>query len=256
MTDSELHERYSKSALKLPLTKTVKKTHARLFENKDLPEYVNWYEAGKVSESVDQTSCGACWAFTTATTLESFNAIMNNLKKVPRYSVQYLMDCDDVDWGCEGGWMLDAYNWTKEHGIVDWDDYDRTYQARKNTCKMPKKDLKQFVNDGGLEEDNITNQRMKEIVSQQPVGVAMASNLKCMTPYKSGILTEADCKCSDPKHLEVNHAVTIIGYGKSDQKGCDEYWVIKNSWGPHWGVHGTFKLCSDRVGPAEELGTC
>lgn len=97
---------------------------------------------------------------------------------------------------------------------------------------------------------------MKEIVSKQPAGIAMASNLKCMTPYKSGILTEKDCKCSDPEKMEVNHAVTIIGYGKSEVKGCNEYWVIKNSWGSDWGVHGTFRLCADRVGPAEEWGTC
>jgi C1A family cysteine protease len=100
----------------------------------DLPEYVNWYEAGKVSESIDQTGCGACWAFTTATTLESLNAIRNNLHKVPVYSVQYLMDCDDVDWGCDGGWMLDAYEFTRQNGIVAWKDYDRSYTARKNAC--------------------------------------------------------------------------------------------------------------------------
>ena len=41
----------------------------------NLPETVDWYAAGKVSESVDQGGCGACWAFTTATTLESLNAI-------------------------------------------------------------------------------------------------------------------------------------------------------------------------------------
>lgn len=55
-----------------------------------------------------------------------------------------------------------------------------------------------YFNGGGIEEDNVTNERMKEIVSRQPVGVAFASNLKCMTPYHSGILTEKDCGCSDP----------------------------------------------------------
>ena len=38
-------------------------------------DIVNWYTAGKVSESVDQGGCGGCWAFVTATTLESLNAI-------------------------------------------------------------------------------------------------------------------------------------------------------------------------------------
>lgn len=256
MTEQELDARFNQKALKVPKTKTIKHSSVQRLSTLDLPKYVNWYEAGKVSESVDQTGCGACWAFTTATTLESLNAIQNNLSTVPHYSVQYLMDCDDVDWGCDGGWMLDAYEFTRERGIVAWSDYDRTYNARKNTCSDPSYEIQRFHNTGGIEEDMISNQRMKEIVSRQPVGVAMASNLKCMTPYKSGILTEKDCHCSDPERLEVNHAVTIIGYGISDVAGCDEYWVIKNSWGPEWGVHGTFKLCADRVGIAEEFGVC
>ena len=257
MTIEELEARYLSATLRKPEQRSPARAPAsRHLATADLPEYVNWYEAGKVSESVDQTGCGACWAFTTATTLESLNAITNNLSNVPVYSVQYLMDCDEVNWGCEGGWMLDAYTYTSEHGIIAWVDYARTYNAKKNACKVPDYFVQRFYNGGGIEEDSITNQRMKEVVSKQPVGVAMASNLHCMIPYKDGILTEKDCKCSNASKMEVNHAVTVIGYGKSDVEGCDEYWIIKNSWGPDWGVHGTFKLCSDRVGPAEELGTC
>ena len=44
------------------------------------------------------------------------------------------MDCDDVDWGCDGGWMIDAYEFTRQNGIVAWKDYDRSYTARKNAC--------------------------------------------------------------------------------------------------------------------------
>jgi C1A family cysteine protease len=137
MTESEIAARYSKPALKKPPVQARKPESMRLHQSV-LPEYVNWYEAGKVSESVDQTGCGACWAFTTATTLESLNAIVNNLETVPTYSVQYLMDCDDVNWACDGGWMLDAYDFTKQRGIVAWKDYDRTYNAQKNVCVQPK----------------------------------------------------------------------------------------------------------------------
>lgn len=94
-----------------------------------LPDYVNWYEQGKVSESIDQGGCGACWAFTTATTLESLNAIENNLDEVPIYSIQYLLDCDEVNWGCDGGWMADAYEVIAEEGIIAWKDYPRSYMG-------------------------------------------------------------------------------------------------------------------------------
>jgi len=76
--------------------------------------------------------------------------------------------------------------------------------------------------------------------------------------YKSGTMMASDCVrgCSDPDKKEVNHAVTIVGYGKSERKECKEYWLIKNSWGTSWGEDGHFKFCADRVGETEEFGGC
>ena len=95
-----------------------------------VPEEVDWWAAGKVSDSVDQGGCGACWAFTTASVLESLNAIENNLEAAPKYSVQYLMDCDDGNFACDGGWMADAWEFTKKEGIVGWNDYPSGYMGR------------------------------------------------------------------------------------------------------------------------------
>jgi hypothetical protein len=66
------------------------------------------------------------------------------------------------------------------------------------------------------------------------------------------VLTEEFLKCSSPKN-SVNHGVTVIGYGntKGDEKAaewCDEYWIIRNSWGTKWGENGFFKLCMDDAG--------
>lgn len=103
----------------------------------------------------------------------------------------------------------------------------------------------------------ISNERMKEIVAKQPVGVAIHSNFGCLKSYSKGVITENDCNCSDPNRGDVNHAVTVIGYGKSDQSNCKgDYWLIKNSWGSFWGDQGHFKLCAVREGKTEEYGTC
>ena len=38
---------------------------------------------------------------------------------------------------------------------------------------------------------------------------------------------------------------------------CENYWVIRNSWGGSWGEEGFFKLCADNVGSDKTpLGTC
>ena len=70
--------------------------------------------------------------------------------------------------------------------------------------------------------------------------------------YKSGIVTEEFLHCSYTEN-EVNHGVVMIGYGKVSHKDrvrgrCKEYWIIRNSWGPHWGEEGFFRICSDNAG--------
>ena len=67
---------------------------------------------------------------------------------------------------------------------------------------------------------------------------------------------DCDASCSDPEVREVNHAITIVGYGKSDRIDCDDYWLVKNSWGTQWGDHGHFKFCADRNGKSEIFGGC
>ena len=258
LTPEEFHATYLQAQMRKPETlKEVKNQKPHMVKASHVPEYVNWYEQGKVSESVDQGGCGACWAFTSATVLESLNAIQNNLDKVPKYSVQYLMDCDDVNWACEGGWMADAWDFTKVNGIIGWDEYPTDYTGRKGKCRDPgNKATQRFFNAESHEEDKITNDRLKELVAEGPVGAAIYSNFGCLGSYGSGIILDKDCDCSNPDRTDVNHAITVVGYGKSDSSKCSEYWIIKNSWGPYWGDHGHFKLCAERSGRTSEWGTC
>jgi len=83
-----------------------------------------------------------------------------------------------------------------------------------------------------------------------------------MNGYKSGIFTEKYLHCSDTSQ-EVDHGVLLVGYGKVDRSEkallghCENYWIVRNSWGHYWGHDGTFKICADGVGSAEtQLGTC
>lgn len=42
---------------------------------------------------------------------------------------------------------------------------------------------------------------------------------------------------------DTQHSVIIVGYGK--QSYGQDYWDVKNSWGPYWGKHGYTRLSSD-----------
>jgi C1A family cysteine protease len=88
-----------------------------------LPEYKNWYEDGAVTRPRDQADCGSCWAFTTAATLESLAVISKTVEKPEEFSIQQLLDCDESNSGCDGGWMYKGYLYVSKTGIMKQEDY-------------------------------------------------------------------------------------------------------------------------------------
>lgn len=120
--------------------------------------------------------------------------------------------------------------------------------------------INSFKNTGMVQERYVSNEKLKSLVAKQPIaaGIVLSENFRM---YERGILTEQFLKCSDASN-EINHAVTIVGYGKSESKTiqsswCEEYWVVRNSFGSSWGEQGFFKLCADGAGSSRiPYGTC
>lgn len=54
--------------------------------------------------------------------------------------------------------------------------------------------------------------------------------------YRKGIYSSTSCQKTPDK---VNHAVLAVGYGEENGK---PYWIVKNSWGPQWGMNGYFLI--------------
>lgn len=75
----------------------------------------------------------------------------------------------------------------------------------------------------------------KEIAANGPIGVSIAvtDEMVAWTPDQ-GIF------CDTTGATDVDHAVTIVGYGK---EGDQKYWLVQNSWGEYWGDNGFIKIC-------------
>ncbi|KAL6995741.1 cathepsin L [Sarracenia purpurea var. burkii] len=143
-------------------------------------------------------------------------------------SEQELIDCDRAyNKGCEGGLMDYAYQFViQNHGIDTEEDY--SYQGGGRSCNKDK--LKRHVVTIDSYTDITANdeKHLLQAVSNQPVSVGICGSERAFQLYSEGIF-------SGPCSTSLDHAVLIVGYGS--ENGLD-YWIIKNSWGTHWGMDG------------------
>ena len=56
-----------------------------------------------MSSVKDQGKCGSCWAHAIIGMLESAYSIALNSKGLPNLSEQFLVSCDPLNKGCDGG---------------------------------------------------------------------------------------------------------------------------------------------------------
>merc|ERR1712023_126925 len=86
---------------------------------------------GAVTPVKDQGQCGSCWSFSTTGGLEgAWQLSSGNLVSM---SEQQFVDCDTGSYGCNGGSMEQAFQWSESTSIATENSYP--YTARDGTCK-------------------------------------------------------------------------------------------------------------------------
>ncbi|KAM7344174.1 uncharacterized protein ACRADG_010997 [Cochliomyia hominivorax] len=198
----------------------------------NLPEKVDWRETGAITPVKNQKSCNSCWAFASVAALEAHYYL--KYKKRILLSEQNLVDCVKENWGCSGGWMIPSFNYIyKNEGLNPEAIYP--YEAVEGECRhvphIGAKSRGYLVTNPGDEKH-----LQYALAYEGPVAVAIQANENFMN-YKSGIFD--DNKCSK----QTNHAVLIVGYATENGK---DYWLIKNSWGTHWGDNGYIKMARNK----------
>ena len=198
-----------------------------------LPAAVDWRQLGAVTPAKDQKQCGSCWAFSAIGAMEGAHFLHTG--QLVSLSEQQLVDCAKAfgNHGCKGGKMDKAFKYVLSVGGVETET-DYKYKGEKGKCKA-KETLFVGSIDGYKTVPKNSEMQLKAAVAKRPVSVAIQANQPAFHLYKKGVI---NAHCGH----QLDHGVLLVGYGEEKDR---PYWIVKNSWGSHWGDHGFVKILRD-----------
>jgi len=185
----------------------------------------DWRNFDAVTPVKNQLRCGSCWAFAATGDMEGTWKLKTG--QLVSLSEEEIISCATSALGCQGGIMSDAYEFVIKNGGIS-SEAQVPYAGKVTACNTTVNGTAASISGWTLLEVSSPEKLKTAVQSLGPIAVAI--NAYQMMFYKSGIDV---CMNSRP----VNHGVLLVGYGH--QNG-EDYWIIKNSWGPNWGQNGYY----------------
>ncbi|XP_067948522.1 cathepsin O-like [Watersipora subatra] len=210
----------------------------------DLPRRLDWREKGVVSPVKDQKSCGGCWAFSVAETVESRFAIQEHIS-VAKFSVQEIIDCDPYSNGCLGGNTCSTLKWLSKNSTHLLPESSYPLTDGTESCKLSNYSSKGVSVSQYACLPALSNETdiLSHLYYYGPLIAAVDANT--WNEYMGGII---QYHCG----TQLNHAVQIVGY---DRTGDVPYYIVRNSWGTDWGHNGYIyiKIGTNTCGITENI---
>ncbi|MCX6825770.1 MAG: C1 family peptidase [candidate division Zixibacteria bacterium] len=192
-----------------------------------MPSHFNWADSGKVTPVKNQGQCGSCWIFAATGALEASYKIHRQMEL--DLSEQQILSCVSYGWGCNGGWMDNAYAHQQSFGAIV--ESAMPYQANHNIpCTETQYPAVAKIAGWTAIPNNIN--AIKTAVMTSPVAVAF-------WVYDDFFYYDNGCYSHSGYTNDVNHAVLIVGWDDDLCNGAGA-WRVKNSWAASWGDSGYF----------------
>merc|ERR1719265_214289 len=242
---SEALARAAKNSLPRAYVEEVSRTTPKsAFAVNDVPENFDWTNVDGVdftSPIRNQGSCGSCWIFAAAGSLQDRVKVMTDGATDEVLSHSEILDCDLYGQGCDGGLPYLAYAYVQDHGLMTEADYP--YKAKDRKCKADAS--KKFVSatdyhyTGGRYGACTEDAMIEELLAGGPMPVAFYVYRDFMN-YSGGSFPSPSLGEPFGEFMEVNHGVRLVGYGVTNDG--TPFWNVANSWGSSWGEKGYFKI--------------
>ncbi|CAG9328378.1 unnamed protein product [Blepharisma stoltei] len=187
---------------------------------------------------LNQEQCGSCWAFGATEALSDRLCIGSKGSINVVLSPQYLVDCDHLNLGCNGGNPDLAWSFMKSKGVPAYSCV--SYTGANGKCPSTCDDGSefQFYKAASVNTYSGPSSIQAAILAGGPVETGFSVYQDFMS-YSGGIY-----KHTTGDYLG-GHAVKIIGWG--NQNGTN-YWICANSWGTSWGLQGFFWIAFGQCG--------
>lgn len=203
----------------------------------------DWRTKNVIGSVKDQLKCGCCYAFATASVLETLYALKTK-SSVVELSAQQITDCSsNGNNGCRGGNFGPSIRYIQSQGgqLATYASYP--YAGSQQACRRT--GINQ-INLGNIEYTPIAEGDEKAIedalVKYGPIFIGIDADSRAFMFYQTGILSVPNCP---RRRQDMDHAMVIVGHGY-DSALKSAYWIIKNSWAERWGEKGYIRLAKDQ----------
>lgn len=205
--------------------------------NVKYPFMVDWRTLGAVTEVKDQGNCQSCWSFSATGALEGQH--YRAYGRLVSLSEQNLIDCSFSygNNGCNKGFMEYAFQYIKDNGGVDIEDYYPYEGVDTETCRFNKNEIGATISGMRFIKQGSEYDLMQAVAAIGPISAAIDSSRETFKAYAGGVYNDPECS------QRLDHAILVVGYGWENGQA---YWLIKNTWSTNWGEKGYGKIARNK----------